>query len=130
MCVYMLKSVRTDSAPQAIGPYSQAVIAGDLVFCSGQIAINPGTGELVTGSIREQTEQVFKNLKEVLRASGVGFEAVISVCVYLRDMKDFKDMNEIYGRIFTTDPLPARVTVAVSGLPKGALIEISCIASK
>ena len=129
MCVYM-KSVHTDNAPKAIGPYAQAVIAGNLVFCSGQIALNPVTGELVAGGIREQTEQVFKNLKEVLRASGVGFESVASVCVYLRDMKDFKDMNEIYGRIFTTDPLPARVTVAVAGLPQSALVEISCIASK
>ena len=125
-----MKSVHTDNAPKEIGPYAQAVIAGNLVFCSGQIALNPATGELVAGGVREQTTQVFKNIKEVLKVSGVGFEAVASVAVYLRDMQDFKDMNEIYGGIFNTDPLPARITVAVSGLPKNALVEISCIAGK
>lgn len=125
-----MKSVHTENAPKAIGPYSQAVILGDLIYCSGQIALDPIKGELILGGVREQTIQVFKNLKEVLRAAGVGFEAVASVSVYLRDMKDFKEVNEVYGSVFITDPLPARVTVAVSGLPKNALVEISCIATR
>lgn len=125
-----MKAIRTDKAPDAIGPYSQAVEADALVFCSGQIAINPATGEMVKGGIKEQTEQVFKNLGAVLKASRAGFEAVASVTVYLRDMKDFTAMNEIYGKMFLTDPLPARATVEVARLPKDALIEISCIAYK
>ncbi|MDO8561349.1 MAG: Rid family detoxifying hydrolase [bacterium] len=125
-----MKSVHSDLVPKAIGPYSQAVIAGDLIFCSGQIALDPVKGELVAGGAKEQTVQVLKNLKEVLKAASVGFEAVASVTVYLRDMKDFNDVNEIYGSVFNTDPLPARVTVAVSGLPKNALVEITCIASR
>lgn len=125
-----MKSVHTDKAPKAIGPYSQAIVADGLVFCSGQIAIDPATGELVKGGIKEQTERIFKNLDEVLQASGSGLGAVASVNVYLRDMNDFKDMNEVYGGVFTTDPLPARATVAVAGLPKNALVEISCIAYK
>lgn len=123
-----MKSVHTMKAPQAIGPYSQAVEAGSLVFCSGQIALDAATGEMVKGGIKEQTKQVFKNLSEVLHASRAGIDSVASVTVYLRDMKDFKEMNEIYGQVFTTDPLPARATVEVARLPKDALIEISCIA--
>ena len=98
------------------------------LFCSGQIAIDPATGEMVKGGIKEQAERVFKNLGEVLKASRSGFDSVASVTVYLRDMNDFKDMNEIYGKVFITDPLPARATVEVARLPKDALIEISCIA--
>jgi 2-iminobutanoate/2-iminopropanoate deaminase len=124
-----MKSVHTDKAPKAIGPYSQAVEADGLIFCSGQIALDPA-GEFVKGGIKEQTARVFKNLGEVLKASGSGFASVASVNVYLRDMNDFKDMNEIYGGVFATDPLPARATIAVAGLPKNALIEISCIAYK
>jgi len=123
-----MKSVRTDKAPDAIGPYSQAVSADNIIFCSGQIAIDPATGEMVKGGIKEQAERVFKNLGEVLKASRSGFDSVASVTVYLRDMNDFKDMNEIYGKVFITDPLPARATVEVARLPKDALIEISCIA--
>jgi 2-iminobutanoate/2-iminopropanoate deaminase len=123
-----MKTIRTDKAPDAIGPYSQAVDAGALVFCSGQIAIDPATGVLVKGGIKEQTERVLKNLGEVLKASRAGFESVASVQVYLLDMNDFAAMNEIYGKNFITDPLPARATVQVSRLPKDALIEISCIA--
>lgn len=125
-----MKSVYTKKAPEAIGPYSQAVVTDNMVFCSGQIAIDPATGDMVKGGIKEQTERVFKNLKEVLHVSSSGFEFVVSVTVYLRDMKDFKAMNEIYGKIFVTDPLPARATVAVVELPRNALIEISCIACK
>lgn len=123
-----MKVVQTDGAPKAIGPYSQAVIAGDFVFCSGQVPIDPGTGELVAGGIREQTIRVLKNLGEVLKGAGVGFDAVASVNVYLRNMNDFKEMNEVYAETFGTHK-PARVTVGVSELPKGALIEISCVAS-
>jgi len=115
-------------APQAIGPYSQAVEAGNMVFCSGQIALDAATGEMVKGGIKEQTKQIFKNLSEVLHASRAGIDSVASVTVYLRDMKDFKEMNEVYGQVFTTDPLPARATVEVARLPKDALVEISCIA--
>src|SRR3989344_1893017 len=123
-----MKSIHTDKAPKAIGPYSQAVVAGNLVFCSGQIALSP-LGEMVEGEIKEQTVQVFKNLEEVLRASGLGFDSVASVSVFLRDMNDFKEMNYIYAKIFA-EHKPARATVAVSGLPKNALIEISCVAYK
>ena len=123
-----MKSVRTDKAPDAIGPYSQAVSADNIIFCSGQIAIDPATGEMVKGGIKEQAERVFKNLGEVLKASRSGFDSVASVTVYLRAMNDFKDMNEIYGKVFIPVPLPARATVEVARLPKDALIEISCIA--
>ena len=123
-----MKSVHTMKAPQAIGPYSQAVEAGNMVFCSGQIALDAATGEMVKGGIKEQTKQIFKNLSEVLHASRAGIDSVASVTVYLRDMKDFKEMNEVYGQVFTTDPLPARATVEVARLPKDALVEISCIA--
>ncbi|MEK7107279.1 MAG: RidA family protein [Patescibacteria group bacterium] len=123
-----MRLVNTDKAPKAIGPYSQAVVAGNLVFCSGQIALEP-SGAMVEGGIKEQTEQIFKNLGEVLRAAGVGFDSVASVNVYLRDMNDFKEMNEVYARVFG-EHKPARATIGVSALPKGAVIEISCIAHK
>src|SRR3989338_4833759 len=123
-----MKSVHTMKAPQAIVPYSQAVEAGNMVFCSGQIALDAATGEMVKGGIKEQTKQIFKNLSEVLHASRAGIDSVASVTVYLRDMKDFKEMNEVYWQVFTTDPLPARATVEVARLPKDALVEISCIA--
>ncbi|MDO8552328.1 MAG: RidA family protein [bacterium] len=122
-----MHTVQTEKAPKAIGPYSQATVAGDTIFCSGQIAIDPATGEFVKGGIREQTEQIFKNLGEVLRAAGVGFASVASVNVYLRDMNDFKDMNEVYAAVFG-EHKPARATVGVSSLPKNARIEVSCIA--
>ena len=121
-----VKPIHADKAPKAIGPYSQAVVAGNLVFCSGQIALEP-SGAMVDGGIKEQTVQVFKNLGEVLRAAGLDFNSVASVSVFLRDMNDFKEMNEVYAKSFG-EHKPARATVAVSGLPKNALIEISCIA--
>lgn len=122
-----MKSVHTDKAPKAIGPYSQAVVAGNLIFCSGQIPTDPETGEFISGGIKEQTAQIFKNLGEVLRAAGAGLDSVVSVNVYLRDMNDFKDMNAVYSEIFG-EHKPARATVGVSELPKNARIEISCIA--
>ena len=123
----MKTKVVTEKAPKAIGPYSQATVAGEFVFCSGQIALDHTSGGLVAGGIKEQTTRVFENLKEVLRAAGIGFDAVASVNVYLRDMGDFKEMNEVYAEAFGAHK-PARITVGVSALPKNALVEISCVA--
>lgn len=119
--------VSTDKAPAAIGPYSQAVIYGDMVYCSGQIALYPESMEIVEGGIREQAEQVMKNLSEVLKAAGSGFEQVVKSTIYLKSMDDFGTVNEIYGSRFPENP-PARETVAVKTLPKDVLVEISCIA--
>ena len=120
------QAVRTSRAPAAIGPYSQAITVGDQVFCSGQIAIDPATGEIADG-IEAQTEQVLRNLGEVLRAAGCGFEDVVKTGVYLTDMGEFPRMNAIYERFFRA-PAPARATVEVSGLPKGVVVEIDAIA--
>jgi len=123
-----MKFVYTEKAPKAIGPYSQAVVSGDLVFCSGQIPLDPATGEFVSGGIKEQTARIFKNLEEVLKASGADLASVVSVNVFLRDMKDFKEMNDVYSASFG-EHKPARATIGVSSLPKDALIEVSCVAS-
>ena len=122
-----MKTIHTDAAPKAIGPYSQAVVAGGFVFCSGQVPIDPATGELVTGGIREQTQRVFQNLKAVLEAAGADFSKVASANVYLTSLSDFKELNDVYAATFG-EHKPARVTVGVSELPKGALVEISCVA--
>jgi 2-iminobutanoate/2-iminopropanoate deaminase len=119
--------IKTDQAPQAIGPYSQAIKAAGLVFVSGQIPIDPATGGFVEGGIAEQTEQVMKNLAAVLEAAATGLDRVIKTTVFLADMTDFAAMNEVYGRSFTKDP-PARATVQAAGLPKGAKVEIEAIA--
>lgn len=119
--------IKTEKAPQAIGPYSQAIKAAGLVFVSGQIPIDPATGEFVEGGIAEQTEQVMKNLAAVLEAAATGLDRVIKTTVFLADMTDFAAMNEVYGRSFTNDP-PARATVQAAGLPKGAKVEIEAIA--
>ena len=124
-----MKKIATNNAPAAIGPYSQAIFANGFLFSSGQIAINPQTGELVDGGITAQTRQVFANLGEVLKAAQMGFENVVKTTVYLADMNDFGQMNAIYGEFFTQN-LPARSAVAVKTLPKGALIEIELIATK
>ena len=124
----MMKPVETNSAPKAIGPYSQAVVTGDLVFCSGQIGLNPASGEFVPGGVKEQTTQVFKNLEAVLKTAGVGLDDVTMANVYLTNMSDFKDMNDVYAAAFG-EHKPARATVAVAELPKNALVEISCVAS-
>jgi 2-iminobutanoate/2-iminopropanoate deaminase len=121
--------VSTESAPQAIGPYSQAVSFGNFVFSSGQIPIDPRTGQFVEGGIAEQTEQVLKNLSEVLRAAGVGLGDVVKTTVYLADMGDFAAMNEVYGRFFPENP-PARSTVQAARLPRDARVEIDVIAVK
>ena len=121
-----MKTVQTDKAPKAIGPYSQAVVAGDLVFCAGQVALTPA-GELVAGGVKEQTEQVMKNLSAVLEAAGASLSSVTMANVYLCSMSDFAAMNEVYEKAFG-EHKPARATVAVSELPKNALVEISCVA--
>lgn len=125
----MREIVATEAAPQAIGPYSQAVSLGDFVFTSGQIPIDPKTGVFVEGGIAEQTEQVLRNLSEVLRAAGTSLEAVVKTTVYLADMNDFAAMNEVYGRYFSNEP-PARSTVQAARLPRDARVEIDAIAVK
>jgi 2-iminobutanoate/2-iminopropanoate deaminase len=121
--------VITGAAPQAIGPYSQAIKIGNFVFTSGQIPIDPKTGAFVEGGIAEQTEQVLRNLAEVLRAAGTGLEAVVKTTVFLADMDDFAAMNEVYGRYFSNEP-PARSTVQAARLPRDARVEIEVIAVK
>ena len=121
--------VSTEQAPQAIGPYSQAVQFGDFIFSSGQIPLDPRTGQFVEGGIAEQTEQVLRNLSEVLRAAGVGLADVVKTTVYLADMGDFAAMNEVYGRHFPENP-PARSTVEAARLPRDARVEIDVIAIK
>lgn len=119
--------VVTEGAPAAIGPYSQAVRDGDFVFCSGQVALDPSSGELVGGGVGEQTERAMENLLAVLRAAGTDVTKVVKVTAYLSDMADFAEFNEVYGRYFENDP-PARATVGVAALPKGARVEVDCIA--
>lgn len=123
----MKEIVSTNSAPGAIGPYSQAIKANGMVFCSGQIPIDPATGEFVSDVVNEQTEQVLKNLSEVLKAAGASLDDVVKTTVFLADMNDFVEMNEVYGRFFS-DNKPARATVQAAGLPRGAKVEIECIA--
>ncbi len=123
----MKQIIATEGAPQAIGPYSQAVAAGGFVFASGQIPLDPATGEFVPGGISEQTRQVLRNLSAVLEAAGTGLERVVKTTVYLADMGDFAAMNEVYKGFFETEP-PARATVAAAGLPRGARVEIDVIA--
>ena len=122
-----LKTVQTPHAPAAIGPYSQAVVSDGWIFCSGQIALNPATMELVGGDIAAQTEQVLINLKAVLEAAGGSLSTVVKTTVFLSDMALFAPMNEVYARHFT-DNRPARATVAVRTLPKNVDVEIDCIA--
>ena len=124
----MRQAVSTASAPKAIGPYSQAVRAGALLFVSGQVALDPATGQLVDGDIAAQTHRVFQNIGEILKAGGASFDHVVRTTVFLADMNDFAAMNEVYGTYFTS-PAPARATVQVSRLPKDARIEIDVIAS-
>ena len=123
----MRSLVKTDRAPAAIGPYSQAVLVDNVLYCSGQIAIDPETGSMTTDGIEAETERVLDNLGAVLNSAKMKFENVVSCRVYLTDMEDYGPFNEIYARYFK-ESLPARETVAVSGLPRGARIEISCVA--
>jgi len=119
--------IATDRAPRAIGPYSQAVRAGNLVFASGQIPIDPATGEFVAGGIAEQTDQVLRNLTSVFAAAGVELNQIVKTTVFLADMEDFAAMNEVYGRFFVEQP-PARATVQAARLPRDATVEIEAIA--
>ncbi|MBQ3689883.1 MAG: RidA family protein [Bacteroidales bacterium] len=121
--------ISTDKAPKAIGPYSQAVETGNLLFVSGQIPIDPKTNQLSEGTIKEQTRLVLENIGEILKAAGYGYENVVKTTCLLSDIKDFGDMNEVYGEFFKTNP-PARSAFAVKDLPKGAKIEIETIAAK
>ena len=123
----MKEIISTESAPGAIGPYSQAVKAGNMVFCSGQIPIDPQTGEFVSNKISEQTEQVLKNLSAVLEAAGTGLNNVVKTTVFLIDMNDFAQMNEVYAKYFNENK-PARATVQAARLPRNARVEIECIA--
>jgi 2-iminobutanoate/2-iminopropanoate deaminase len=123
----MKETISTSKAPGAIGPYSQAIKAGNMVFCSGQIPIDPTTGEFVSEVVSEQTEQVLKNLGEVLKAAGTSLDSVVKTTVFLADMNDFAEMNEVYGRYFD-DNKPARATVQAARLPRDAKVEIDCIA--
>lgn len=122
-----MKKISTNDAPQAIGPYSQAIVAGNLVFASGQIAINPETNEVVDGGIEAQAHQVLKNISNLLAAAGTSMSKVVKTTVFMADMADFAIVNSIYAEYFT-EPYPARSAVAVKSLPKGVLIEIEVIA--
>ena len=123
----MRQAVSTPSAPAAIGPYSQAVRAGSLLFVSGQIPLDPDTGTMVEGDIAVQTHRVFRNLAGILEAAGSSFDRVVRTTVYLADMNDFAAMNEVYGTYFTS-PAPARATIQAARLPKDARVEIDLIA--
>jgi 2-iminobutanoate/2-iminopropanoate deaminase len=124
----MRKAVATTNAPAAIGPYSQAVIAGGFLFVSGQIPLDPAAGALVSGSIADETRRVFDNLKAILEAAGATFDNVVKTTVYLSDMADFSAMNDVYATYFS-DPAPARATVQAAALPKGVRVEIDLIAA-
>lgn len=124
----MKKEIKTEKAPKAIGPYSQAIEANGFVFASGQIAIDPATGELSTGDIEEQTRLVLNNLKAVLKAAGSSFDKVVKCTVFLQDMNDFSKMNAVYGEFFKP-PYPARAAFQVARLPKDVKVEIEAIAT-
>ena len=123
----MKETVSTENAPGAIGPYSQAVKTGNMVFCSGQIPINPATGEFVSENVAEQSRQVLINLSAVLEAAGTSLNNVVKTTVFLADMNDFAAMNEVYARFFSENK-PARATVQAARLPRDARVEIECIA--
>ena len=123
----MKEIISTENAPGAIGPYSQAIKANGMLFCSGQIPIDPATGEFVEGGVAEQTEQVFRNLAAVLKAGGSSLDGVVKTTVFLADMNDFAAMNEVYGKYFDSNK-PARATIQAARLPRDAKVEIECIA--
>lgn len=124
----MKKIIKTEKAPMPIGPYNQAVIAGNYMFISGQIALNPKNGELMTGEIKKETAQVMENLKAILSEASLTFENVVKTTIFLSSMDDFSSVNEIYGSYFNESTAPARETVEVSKLPVGVNVEISMIA--
>jgi len=123
------KAIQSDAAPKALGPYSQAIVAGGMVFCAGQIPLDPATGDLVPGGIGEQTHQVLKNLRAVLKAAGSDLDRAVKTTVFLKNMDSFVAMNEVYGRpeFFGANP-PARSTVEVARLPRDVLVEIEVVA--
>ncbi|HEY2102274.1 MAG TPA: RidA family protein [Chthoniobacterales bacterium] len=123
----MKKIISTTEAPAAVGPYSQAIRAGNLIFCSGQIPLDPKSGKIVEGDITAQARRVMENITAVLRAEGMTFENIVKTTMFLTDLGDFQTVNELYGSYFKSDP-PARSTVQVSALPKGANVEIEVIA--
>lgn len=125
----MKELISTDKAPAAIGPYSQAVRAGNFLFCSGQIPVDPATGQFVEGGVEEQAEQVLRNVRAVLEAAGYSLADVVKTTVFAQSMQDFAAVNGVYARHFSSAP-PARSFVEVGGLPKGALVEIEVIAWK
>ena len=126
----MKKIITTDKAPAPIGPYNQAILSGNTLYTSGQIAINPETGELVLDSIEAETKQVMQNMKEVLAAAGMTFENVIKTSIFISDMHNFSKINAVYGEYFNNATAPARETVEVANLPKFVNVEISMIAVK
>ncbi|MDD3721429.1 MAG: RidA family protein [Lutibacter sp.] len=126
----MKKIINTKNAPAPVGPYNQAVLAGNTLYTSGQIAINPKTGELITNTIEEETKQVMENLKIVLTEAGMTFENVVKTSIFIKNINDFSKMNSVYGKYFITGNEPARETVEVGNLPKSVNVEISMIAVK
>ena len=127
---HMKRIINTSNAPKPIGPYNQAVISGDLIFISGQVAFDPNTDELVLDDIQKETKQVMENLKSILEEANLSFDNVVKTTIFLSDMNDFQQVNEVYGSYFSNDQAPARETVEVSRLPKDVNVEISMIASK
>ncbi|MDE1870635.1 MAG: Rid family detoxifying hydrolase [Candidatus Micrarchaeota archaeon] len=123
-----IKKITAADAPKPVGPYSQAILAGKFVLCSGQIGINPKTGTLVEGGVENETDQTMKNITAILSEAGAGLEDVVKTEIYLSDINDYKKFNDVYSKYFNTDPQPARQTAGVSALPKGAKVEISCTA--
>jgi 2-iminobutanoate/2-iminopropanoate deaminase len=124
----MKERITTSNAPAAIGPYSQAIRAGNLIFTAGQVGLNPQSGQLVEGGIREQTEAALRNLQSELKAAGCSFSDVVKTTVFIMDMNDFTVMNEVYQQFLGDIIPPARSTVQVAGLPRGAMVEIECVA--
>lgn len=124
----MKKQITTDHAPKAIGPYSQAIVHNGIIYCSGQIPLDPATGQMVEGDVAAQTVRVLENLKSVLEAAGAGFSDVLKTTVFLKNMSDFPKMNEVYARYFPEAP-PARSTVEAARLPRDVQVEIDCIAA-
>lgn len=124
-----MKALHTDKAPAAIGPYSQAIEVNGMVFASGQIPLDPATGNVVEGGIKEQTRQALTNAKAIMEAAGLSLANVVKTTVFMVDMADFAAMNEVYSTFFT-EPYPARSAVAVKALPKGVLVEVECIAAR
>lgn len=125
----MKKIISTPNAPAAIGPYSQAVEAGGLIFISGQLPVDPATGNMAPAEIKAQTEAVIKNLESILKSEGLGLEHVLKTTVFMADLGQFAAMNEVYGRFFAANP-PARATIEVKALPKAALVEIEAVAAR